>query len=81
MSRQTVYNHAHQVQEAIRVEHAEAPSRERLLHENQELRRENGQLWDWLYQTIEFPQAKQRQFSVLAIAMGLSLSQIATCWP
>jgi hypothetical protein len=77
LSRQTVYNHAQQVQEAIQVEHSEAPSRERLLQENQELRRENGRLWDWLSQTIEFPRAKQREFSILAIAMGLSVSQIA----
>lgn len=77
VSRQTVYNHAHEVQEAIQVEHSEAPSRERLLRENQELRRENGQLWGWLYQMIEFPRRKQREFGVLAIAMGLSVRQIA----
>ena len=46
--------------EAIQVEHSGGPSRERLLRENEELRRENGQLWDWLYQTIEFPRAKRR---------------------
>jgi hypothetical protein len=76
VSRQTVYNHAHQVQEAIQVEHSDGPSREQLLRENQELRRENGQLWDWLDQTIDFPQAKQREFGVWAIAMGLSVNQI-----
>jgi hypothetical protein len=77
VSRQTVYNNAHQVREAIQVEHSEAPSRERLLRENQELRHENGRLWGWLYQTIEFPRHKQREFGVLAIAMGLSVRQIA----
>jgi hypothetical protein len=75
VSRQTVYNHAHQVQEAIQVEHSEAPSRERLLQENQELRRENGRLWDWLSQTIEFPRAKQREFSILAHRLGLDLGR------
>ncbi len=77
VSRQTVYNNAPQVQEAIQVEHSDGPSREQLLRENQELRHENGQLWDWLNQTIEFPRHKQQEFGVLAIAMGLSLSQIA----
>ncbi len=75
-SRQTIYNHASEVQQAIRVEHSDGPSRERLLRENQELRRENGPLWGWLYQTIEFPQAKQQEFGVRAAAMGLSLNQI-----
>lgn len=76
-SRQTVYNHASAVVEAIQVEHSDGPSRERLLHKNEELRLENGRLWDWLYQTIEFPRRKQQEFSVWAIAMGLSVNQIA----
>jgi hypothetical protein len=76
-SRQTVYNHASAVVEAIKVERSDGPSRERLLRENEELRLENGQLWDWLYQTIEFPRCKQQEFSVWAIAMGLSVNQIA----
>ena len=76
-SRQTVYNHASAVVEAIQVEHSDGPSRERLLRENEELRLENGRLWDWLYQTIEFPRRKQQEFSVWAIAMGLSVNQIA----
>ena len=75
-SRQTVYNHASEVVEAIRARHSNGPSRERLLGENRKLRRENDQLWEWLNQTIEFPQAKQQEFGVRAAAMGLSLSQI-----
>jgi hypothetical protein len=75
-SRQTIYRHASRVAEAIQAERGAGPSRERLLRDNQELRRENGQLWAWLYQTIEFPQAKQHEFSARAAAMGLSLSQI-----
>jgi len=47
-----------------------------LLQENQELRRENDRLWDCSPRRLSLAQAKQRQFSVLAIAMGLSLSQI-----
>jgi hypothetical protein len=75
-SRQTVYNHAAEVVEAIRVEHSDGPSRERLVRENEELRQENGRLWDWLNQTIDFPRAKRREFAVRAAAMGLSLNQI-----
>jgi hypothetical protein len=75
-SRQTVYNHASEVVEAIYAQHSNGPSPERLLRENQEVRRENGQLWDWLNQTIEFPEAKQQEFSVRAAAMGMSLNQI-----
>jgi hypothetical protein len=75
-SRQTVYDDACEVVEAIQVQHSDGPSRERLLRENQELCRENGQLWDWLNHTIEFPRAKRKEFAVRAAAMGLSLNQI-----
>ncbi len=74
-SRQTIYHHACEVAEAI-VEHSQQPSREQLLRHNQELRRENCQLWDWLFQTVEFPRSKQQEFAVRASAMGLSFSQI-----
>lgn len=76
LSRQTVYENARQVHEAIQVEHSDGPSRELLLRENEDLRRENAQLWDWLNQTVEFPQLKQQEFGVRATAMGLSLNQI-----
>ena len=52
------------------------PPREQLIQENELLRHENAQLWDWLFQTIEFPPAKQHEFAVTALAMGLSLNQI-----
>ena len=55
---------------------AAAPTREQLIRENAALRQENAELWEWLYQTIEFPLLKQQQFAVTAFAMGLSLSQI-----
>jgi hypothetical protein len=52
------------------------------------LRRENAQLWNWLFLTIEFPQARQQQFAVTALAMGLSLNQtgvllasVESAWP
>jgi hypothetical protein len=52
------------------------PTRTTLIAQNQHLRRENAQLWDWLAQTIEFPSSKQHEFSVTATAMGLSLNQV-----
>jgi hypothetical protein len=75
-SRQTVYDHAQKVQAAIAAEHSGGPTRAELLAQNQQLRRETEQLWDWLTQTIEFPEAVQRQFTVTAMAMGLSLNQV-----
>ena len=74
-SRQSVYDHAHKVVAALAAEHAGGPTRERLLRENDALRRENARLWDWLSQTVEFPPDKQKQFAVTATAMGLSLDQ------
>jgi hypothetical protein len=75
-SRQTVYDHAHKVQAAVVAEHAGRPTRAELIEENQRLRQENAQLWDWLAQTIEFPQSKQQEFTGTATAMGLSLNQV-----
>ena len=74
-SRQCVYDHAHKVLAAVEAEHGGGPTRELLIQENAVLRHENAQLWDWLFQTIEFPRAKQQQFAVTALAMGLSLNQ------
>jgi AcrR family transcriptional regulator len=75
-SRQSVYNHARKVKAAVEGEHGGGPTRAELLQERDSLRRENTQLWDWLFQTIEFPPAKQQEFAVTAMAMGLSHSQI-----
>ena len=74
-SRQCVYDHAQKVLAAVEAQHGGGPTREQLIQENESLRRENAQLWDWLCQTIEFPLAKQQQFAVTAPAMGLSLNQ------
>ena len=52
------------------------PTRTELLEENQQLRQENARLWDGLAQTVEFPSAKQHEFTVTATAMGLSLNQV-----
>jgi hypothetical protein len=75
-SRQTIYDHARKVQAAVEAEHRGSPNRAALVEQDQHLRRENAQLWDWLAQTIEFPKAKQEQFAVTAAAMGLSLNQV-----
>jgi hypothetical protein len=75
-SRQCVYDHTAKVLAAVEAEHGGGPAREQLLEENAALRQENAQLWDWLFQTIEFPLAKQQQFAVTALAMGLSLNQV-----
>jgi hypothetical protein len=75
-SRQTVYDHAQKVQAAVEAEHSGGPTRGELLEQNQQLRQENAQLWDWLAQTVEFPQVKQQKFTAIAAAMGLSLNQI-----
>jgi tetratricopeptide (TPR) repeat protein len=74
-SRQCVYDHAQKVLAAVQAEHNGGPTREELIQQNEALRRENAQLWDWLSQTIEFPLAKQQEFAVTALAMGLSLNQ------
>ena len=75
-SRQCVYDHSQKVLAAVAAEHGGGPTREQLIQENTALRQENAQLWDWLFQTIEFPLAKQQEFAVTALAMGLSLNQI-----
>ena len=75
-SRQSVYDHAGKVKAAVEAEHGGGPTRAELIRLNAALRLENTQLWDWLFQTIEFPLAKQQQFAVTALAMGLSLNQI-----
>ena len=76
-SRQIAYQHARRVQQAVEEQDGDGPTRQELLDQIQDLRRENRQLWDWLEQTIEFPKAKQRHFATVAAAMGFSSRQIA----
>jgi hypothetical protein len=75
-SRQSVYIHAEKVHAAVQAEHSGGSMRAQLLQESASLRRENAQLWAWLFLTVEFPPEKQQQFAVTAMAMGLSHSQI-----
>src|SRR5271166_4185086 len=69
-SRQTVYDHSRKVLRAVTAEHANGASWQHLLEQNQVLRQENAQLHDRLKQAVEFPQAKQQEFSSKARAMG-----------
>jgi hypothetical protein len=75
-SRQTVYDHAYKVRSAVEDAHDGGPTRAQLIAQDRHLRHENGRLWDWLDRTIDFPPEKQREFTVTATAMGLSLSQV-----
>ena len=75
-SRQTAYDHAQRVQQAVAEVHAGGPTREQLLHDVEHLRDENRQLWQALEEAIDFPQAKQQRFAVTAAALGISDRQI-----
>jgi hypothetical protein len=75
-SRQSVYDHAVKVSAAVEAEHGGGPPRAALIDEIASLHRQNAELWAWLFQTIEFPPAKQEEFAATAMAMGLSHSQI-----
>jgi hypothetical protein len=75
-SRQTVYDHAAKVQQAVADAHEPGPSRDQLLADNRRLRDENRQLWLWLEEALEVPAAQQRRFAVTAASVGLSLQQI-----
>lgn len=75
-SRQCIYCNAQKVKNAVEGEHSGQPGRAKLLEENASLRREVAELWEWLFQTIEFPQSKQHEFTATALAMGFSHTQI-----
>jgi hypothetical protein len=75
-SRQTISDHARKVQAALEDAHDGGPTRAQLIERNQSLRQENAQLWGRLAQSLEFSPSKQRESSVTAAAMGLSLNQI-----
>jgi hypothetical protein len=75
-SRQTVYDHAAKVEKAVADAQLPGPSREQLLFEVAQLKKENQELWEAYLQSIDFPQDKQQQFATTACAMGLSLCQV-----
>jgi hypothetical protein len=74
-SRQAAYQHAQRVHQAVADLHASHPPREQLLQERLLLLEENRQLWAALEHAVDFPEAKQRQFTAVAAALGLSLQQ------
>jgi hypothetical protein len=74
--RQSVYDHAQKVESAVEAEYGGGPTRAELIGENEALRLENTQLWEWLFQAVDFGLIKQYAFSVTAMAMGLSRNQI-----
>jgi hypothetical protein len=75
-SRQTVYDHADKVQQAVADAHLPGPSRQQLLEDNRRLSDENRQLCDGLEQTLDGSQQQRQRFATTATAMGLSLQQI-----
>ena len=74
-SRQAIYDQARNVQSTLKEEHSGGPRRKQLAQDNQVLRQDNVQLWDWVAQSVEFPPAQQQKFAATALAMGLSVTQ------
>src|ERR1700722_20250229 len=74
-SRQCVYDHTQKVVDAVEAQHSGRPTLEEEIRENEALRRENAELWNWFFQTIEFPLLTQQKFAVEALGMGISLNQ------
>ena len=60
-SRQAVYDQARKVHGAVQAEYSAGSTREELIRENQALRCENAQLWEWVDRAVEFTLAKQQK--------------------
>ena len=82
-SRQTVYDHADKVQQAVADAQLPGPTRADLLDTNRRLREENQQLLQQLAQaqqqaahTIPFGPSQRLRLAVITWAMGLSLNHI-----
>src|SRR5271157_1136841 len=69
-SRQAIYDQARKVCDAVEDQYSGGPTREQLIRENQALRAENAQLWEWVDQAVEFTVAIPQQFCAVAWAMG-----------
>jgi hypothetical protein len=77
-SRQTAYEHAHRVHQAVTDWHGAGPSRDQLVRQRDALLQENQQLWDAWSDSVPFDSARQRRFAATAAALGLSLHQTRT---
>jgi len=75
-SRQSAYDHAHKVQQALLDAQLPGPDRAQLLQQLADLQQQNEQLRGALRRAIDFPLDRQRRFTVTACALGLSLSQV-----
>lgn len=75
-SRQAIYQQKDRVVQAVAEAQQGGPTRAELQADNERLREENRQLWEWLTGTTEFPPSQQQRFASEASAMGLSLPQI-----
>src|SRR5579884_1356438 len=77
-SRQTAYDDAKRLEQAVEDAQLPGPSREKLLAQLDQLRSENAQLVQQLAQRtefIEFNEQRRQRLAVKASAMGLSLNQ------
>jgi hypothetical protein len=75
-SRQTAYDHADKVQQALADSHLPGPRRAALLQQIEQLQKDNRQLREQLAERIELGQPRRRRLAATTSAMGLSLSQI-----
>jgi hypothetical protein len=75
-SRQAIYKQEAKVVRAVEEAQPGRPAYAALQEDNRRLHEENRQLWAALATAVDFPPAKQHQFTATASGMGLSLSQI-----
>lgn len=74
-SRQTVYDQAVKVHQAVAQAQRSGPPYDQLRQQVEQLSDENRQLWDWLAEVLDGTQEQRRHFAVTAAALGLSLQQ------
>ena len=75
-SRQTVYQHAHKVQQALVQAHQPCARCQQLLDDNRQLRQQLQHCQRRLDRVIDLGPARQGQLAVLLAALGVSLNQM-----
>ena len=75
-SRQTVYQHAHKVQQALVQAHQPCARCQQLLDDNRQLRQQLQLCQRRLDRVIDLGPARQGQLAVLLAALGVSLNQM-----